>query len=233
MIYGAVGRRERGKTTLAYSLACRITIRVIFDPRHLIETGAPRAESPDDLAAMFSQLGKQESFNEIIVTPADDVQDMFEETCRYVATRIRDNPDQSIAFLVDEARFVDLQCPSLEWILRCAPRNTVHVFFTCHRPSDLSVNVRAILDQWLLFHCVQEHDLDVIRERCGKPVAEKVAKLKAYQWVQWDDGKGEAFEHNDPVTWYVPLRSRPTETVHVIEDGAPIDPVDKQRVFEY
>lgn len=233
MIYGAVGRRERGKTTLAYSLASRITIRVIFDPRRLIETGSARAETPEELQAMFAQLGKDEAFNEILVTPADDVQIMFEETCRHVATRIRDNPDQSIALLIDEARFVDLQCAPLEWILRCAPRNTVHVFFTCHRPADLSVNVRAILDQWLLFHCVQEHDLEVIRERCGKQVSEKVSKLKAYQWIQWDDGSGEAFEHNDPTTWYRPLRSRPNESITVIDEGTPVDPVDKQRVFEY
>lgn len=232
MIYGAVGRRERGKTTLVYFLVCRIAIRVIFDPRRLVETGSPRAETFEDLAVLFTQLGNN-GVDEIIVTPADDVQEMFEETCRYVATRIRDNPDQPIAFMVDEARFVDLQCAPLEWILRCAPRNTVHVFFTCHRPADLSVNVRAILDQWLLFHCVQEHDLEVIRERCGKPVADKVSKLRAYQWIQWDDGSGEAYEHNDPTTWYRPLRSRPTESVSVIDEGKPIDPVDKQLIFTY
>lgn len=231
MIYAAVGRRERGKTTLVYSLARKVATRVIFDPRGQIDTGAPRITRQPELEQAFARLEAGET-HEILITPAGDVQSLFEHTSQYVADWVRELPDRPIAFVVDEARFVDLQGVSFEWICRCAPRDLVHIFITAHRPIDLSTNVRAILDHWLMFHCVQEHDLKVIRERCGVHVAGLVSNLKKAEWIQWDDGAGEAFEHREPAAWYVELRPRRHDrTIQVIDQGEPSTAFDKPRLF--
>lgn len=234
MLYLDLGRRELGKTTLAYYLAQKCPYRVIFDPRGMIAiqgTGV-RVTSIEGLKGIADQMDDPKApLTEIIVTPRTDVQATFDACARLVESWAQDYPNKAhaIMFVVDEARFVNLQeSAAFGWILRAAPRDLCHVIITAHRPADIPTDVRAIADHWLLFRFAQEHDLKVIGERCGTKVAGEVSRLKPYQYVHWDDGVGKASTNLNSAGWFVPLRA-PSERADTI---LPASAVDKRDLFD-
>ena len=116
----------------------------------------------------------------------------------------------SIGILIDEAAFVDTErTKDLQWILRCASRTRVHIVLTAHRPSDISTKVRAIADFWLLFHMRQEHDLEVVEQRCGSRVRDIVTTLKAREFLSWNDTDGTFLIYRKSGKWFVQLRTEP------------------------
>lgn len=219
MIYLAIGRRERGKTTLVFSLARKLPQRIVFDPRRQIEVASPRATIPDQIEEWIDRMFEGRDIPELLIVPAGHPQPAFDVLADAAQRWIEADPTRPLALVLDESRFMDLSRDSFQWVLRCAPRSMVHVFLTAHRPSDIPTDVRAIADQWLIFHSTQEHDLRVIRDRCGDACADHVARLAAYEWVQWDDGKGEYRLHRDPRVWYTPLRTMPDPVAPVVTGG--------------
>jgi hypothetical protein len=193
-----LGRREQGKSTLAYHLALKSDTRVIFDPRSQFHT------SSDIISDDFDLLNLLDTRYEIIVQPEHSVPEVFERCAWSVNEWIKENPDEQLCFLLDEARFIETVKkipPSLDAILRMAPRKTTHTIFTAHRPSDISVDIRAIADFWFLFHTTQEHDLKAIAERCGNDVADEVSTLKPFEIIVWDDGIGKARKDTNSSAW--------------------------------
>lgn len=209
MIYLAIGRRERGKSTLVYALASKLPQRIVIDPRWQFDRPhALRATTPEDVEATIETLYADVDIPELIVAPAGDVQPVFEAVCDAVKRWIAaGDANRSLAVVVDEARFYNLKIEAFHWILRCAPRTQIYIFLTAHRPTDdeLPVSVQSIADYWLLFHTTQQHDLRVIRDRAGDAVADRVERLSAYQWVQWDDGRGAYDVQTDSAAWFVPI----------------------------
>lgn len=211
MITLAIGRRERGKTTLVYWLARQVPQRIIFDPRRQFDRAVTlRASTPDEIEAVIEQLYADPVCDEAIVTPIGDVQPAFDALIDGVRRWIDAGSARPLAIVIDEARFVDLTTPDFQWILRCAPRQQVHLLVTSHRPKDdeIPVSVQSIADRWCLFHTTQPHDLKIIRERAGDVVAAQVTTLNAYEWILWDDGTGEFTVHTDAAVWFVPIRAR-------------------------
>lgn len=222
MIYYAIGRRELGKTTFVVYMAQRVAHRVILDPRGLCAPTADgiRVTRRDTLDTAFDAMAEGR-LSEVIITPDGKVQPLFDRASQHVMAWAKDFPSRRLIFVVDEARFVDLEASdAFEWITRTSPRDVIDVAITAHRPSDVPTSVRAIVDHWILFRCTQEHDLKVIRERCGDVVAAKVATLDKHQFVHWNDGKAVAKPFLNPKAWYVPLhRDTPPEAANVMPDN--------------
>lgn len=191
MIYLILGRREMGKTTLAFYMAQRCPRRVIFDPRCQFDgrSISGSLEIQDAMTNLIEQPG------EVLIAPKLSPQGSFDS----LASQIRAWPadtDDALAVLLDEATFYDaMQSQDFEWVVRAAPRRQVHLIFTAHRPVDIDINIRALADEWLLFKTVQENDLKVITERCGVLVADQASILPPYWFLQWDDAHGEAYKH--------------------------------------
>jgi hypothetical protein len=239
MIYLALGRRQLGKTTLAYSMALKCPARVILDPRALIHSSGVRVHSTQTLDFAIDQLADG-TIAEILVTPDENVQALFDHTAQHVKRWAQDFQHQSrtsrrLMLLVDEARFFDLRASSaFEYVLRAAPPDLVNVMITAHRPADIPTDIRAISDHWLLFRCTQEHDLKVIGDRCGEHVREKVSRLLPHQFIDWDDATATSHVYTNPLRWYVPLRSKnapSSEESEILPDPDPIV-VDKTRLFD-
>ena len=54
------------------------------------------------------------------------------------------NPDEPIAFLIDEARFAkttETISPYLDMLLRFSNRKNLDIIFTAHRPVDIAVGL--------------------------------------------------------------------------------------------
>lgn len=212
MIYLILGRREMGKSTLALHMARSCPKRVIFDPRCQFDGAGPDSVQVSSgllLDEAFDDLTRDDSgIKEVIVAPTRSTQDLYNRTCSHVLTWAQADPVQPLAFLIDEVTFVDLmKSEDFEWIVRAAPRRSIHILITGHRPKDVDVNVRALADEWLMFRMVQSNDLEVIDERCSAHVADQVRVLDPYWYMQWDDAHGEAYKH-PPLTGFVPFRQK-------------------------
>jgi hypothetical protein len=230
MIYLVTGRREQGKTTLAIALARRVVQRVLVDPRRQCLDVPVRAESPDEIVCDLTTLRDHPDIPELAVLPSGPVQPCADAVMLGTRAWIEADPSRQLAIVLDEARFIDLTSEPVEWVLRCAPRSSVHVLITAHRPTDVPVDVRAIVDQWCLFRTTQAHDLRAIAERCGARVAAAVEQLAPHAWIQWDDGRAEMIRHANPSAWYTPVRHVAGESQTLMIHGGE-SARDKARLF--
>lgn len=205
MIVCINGRRMQGKTTLAYFLAEDRPHRCIFDPRRQFRT---TDEISTDGLHVYEMLDEAP---EVLVQPWEDVRGVFVITTREFRDWTIEHADQHAVLLVDEARFLDLpneQYDSFEQVLRFSDTSRVDVIITSHRPQDISVDIRAIADYLVFFRTTQEHDLKVVRERCGEEAAEIVSKLPDKEFLVWDDGTAAYHVEKDSAKWYVDIRPK-------------------------
>lgn len=233
MIYLALGRREQGKTTLAYYIVSRLPRRMIFDPRGMVNTD--KSDVFTDGGRLFQEgmdAFDHHEITEVVLTPRGNVESAFAVFCREAANYVRRNPDSHVGILIDEIRFVDLVNEDLDWILRCAPVDNVHIVFTGHRPKDVPTDIRAIADRWLLFSFTLPRDVQIIDEQCSPRVAADVQRLGPRQFVTWDDRTGAASYHRDPQVWFVQTKQKRAVSSANIEVMPAGDPgVDKGRLF--
>lgn len=200
-----IGRKEQGKTTLGYFLAHNYPTRIIFDPREHFNTGG---EVIEEGAGLYDLLDEKA---EIIIKPPDHYPEHFEIVCDQLRAWIRDNHEEEFSLLVDEA--YDIKTPeympaSLDWLMRKTKRKQTRIIFTAHRPVDISTDIRALSDNWLIFQSTQEHDLRIIRERCGDEVVEQVAQLNPREFINWDDSIGKWTKFSESNQWYMPLQKK-------------------------
>lgn len=200
MLFDIVGRRETGKTTLAYDIACRHGLRALYDPRGEFHT----SERHDFL------LLEDATREETIVMPSVDARSEFAHFCWTVRQWIETTtPDLPRSIVFDECRFYKRELetdPNFNWLIRCTRRDQVNIILTSHRPGDVVPDVRAIVDVWCVFRTVQEHDLKVFEDRCGEAFANDVRSLTGRQFMKWDDSSGEAIPYPNQEVWYRSLR---------------------------
>jgi hypothetical protein len=205
MISLCIGRRTRGKSTLAYAIALQSDTRVIFDPRRQFGTTDDIIFEPGFLYESMSDR------SEIIVQPHEEISVIFERVCFEIYDWIDDNQTEVLAFLVDEVRFLDTpgkSYPNFEKVLRFCDPEKVNVILTCHRPVDISVDIRAIADFWCMFQTTQEHDLSIIYQRCGQECANAVRDLRGKEFILWNDGEGTFTKKMDSSSWFVDIKRK-------------------------
>lgn len=220
MIYLLIGRRERGKTTLAYSMSRKVRKRIIIDARRMIRRiDVEVINDINDLKPALDDLVHDDVVNEIVFQPTDDDLDfVFQAWTAAVKERILKSPGTSFAIVVDEASFYPLDNARFQWLAKCTPRDQVHILITAHRPADIPTSIRAIADHWCVFATTQEHDLKVIESRMGPAVA-AVRRLRDRDYAHWDDARGVLSVCNRPQDWYV--------SMHMGTMPEPIDVIDR------
>lgn len=199
-----IGKRELGKTTLAVSLSHHFTTRVIFDPRHMINTTSDILTDKNIEPMLYDMLNDRA---EIIIRPHFDKEHVFSEMCGQIYDWLQDHPDEPFCLLIDEARFVSKpeENQYFDYIVRCTNRDTVSTVMTCHGVIDISPDLRRIADYWILFRLTMEADLDRVRERCGDIVADEVQKLSPFEYIVWNDSVSTWRKHSEKEKWYVKL----------------------------
>lgn len=206
MIYLCIGRRELGKTTLAYRMVRAIDKRYVLDARRMIKQRGPHVETTDDIGStsdvMFAVANGE--IEEAIYQPIESPSFAFREWVKVLRDIVIEFPNTEIAILVDEASFYDLDDDSFQWIVKCAPRSKVHVFITAHQPKDIPTSIRSIADHWFIFYTTQQTDLDRIEEKSPE-AADMVRTLKGRSYVHWDDARAVLSVNHYPSNWFIPL----------------------------
>jgi hypothetical protein len=208
----AIGRRELGKTTLAVHLSRFYSTRVIFDPRHMINTTSDILTDGQVSGVLYEMLNTRA---EIVIQPHFNKDETFAEMCAEIYAWIKDNPEEQFCLLLDECRFIKApeENEHFDWIVRCTPRNLVTTIMTCHGIVDVSPDLRRVADFWILFRLTMEADIDRVRERCGNEVAEEVQKLEPYEYIVYNDAvNGSWKKHTDRARWFVPLTEKAVVT---------------------
>lgn len=198
-----------GKSTLAYHVAKRSDTRAIFDPRGQYHT---TSDVLPDAGGLYELLDDR---YEVIVKPGRgaSVEDTFDNFCRVAADWIEDNPGEQICILADEGRLIGLESKStslhFDWIIRSAREGSdINVVITCHRPVDLSTNIRAIADRLVFFRVSLPGDLSAITDQCGEEVAEQVQLLHDKEFITWNNSRRQYRKVTDASTWYVPIEEK-------------------------
>jgi len=222
VIYLVLGRRERGKTTLAYSIASRVERRIVLDPRRLVSRHGKMtalAQTSNDLRdQVFALCDGDPDVAEVIYWPTDDdLGEAFADFVRVIKneTSGRRTP---IAIVIDEASFYDLDLPAFQWLAKCSFRESVHIIITAHRPQDIPTSIRSIADHWIVFAMTQEHDLKALAQR--SPHAATLApRLSGRAYVHWDDSHAKLTVNRDERSWFVQLSSAPAPIAAIVPAG--------------
>jgi len=208
MLVGSSGRRQQGKTTLAVHIADNVDRRFFLDPRQLIRRpGAVVVRSGAALHRVMPQLADGE-LSEVVYSPTEqNLSDAFDAFARELRAWTVDHPDIELAALVDEASFYGKleESEAFMYAVKCCDPEQLHILLTCHRPSDLHPDVRALLNRWCIFRTTQEHDIDVIRKRCKGDVVDQVQQLGEREFIEWNDDDGTYDVHRHPYIWYTEL----------------------------
>lgn len=213
MITVIIGFTGQGKTTLAEFISRRSTTRLKFDPRLQFQTTSDIVPNEQGLYELLDDR------YEVIVQPGRGVavEEDFDAVCRVLADWIEDNPGEDVCLLVDEGRLVGLDSKSVslnfDWILRSAREGSpISVIITCHRPVDVSTNIRAIANRLIFFRVMLPGDLDSIEAQCGPGVVAEVKKLVDKEFVTWNNSRQQWRKVSDSASWKVELER--TQTIN-------------------
>lgn len=236
MIYLDLGRREQGKTTLAYYIVTQLPKRMIFDPRGMVRGEASEVATDALQWRELTDAFEADQLHEIVYTPSGNMDVAFDDFCREARRFVRAHPREQFGMLIDEIRFVlDGRSPvneNLDWVLRCAPVNASHIILTGHRPKDVPTDIRGIADKWLLFQFTLPRDTDIIEEFSSSAVAAGVKRLERYQFIEWDDRIGKMTWHTNPRLWNIKIReAADANVVDVFKGHDSTPPVDKAKLF--
>lgn len=192
------GRRTQGKSTLAAYIAEQQRGGIaVFDPNGQFDAFPLQASEPARFKRLLDSAGTgRKRF--VVYRPYRDLEAEFSEVARILWRR------SHFAFLVDEAH--NLQSPSclnpgLEKLVRLAPDDLVLVQ-TMHRPADSAVLCRSLASVWCIFRTTEENDLEVIRRRCGRAVAEVVCALPPRHVLWWSDDDATYRVLTQPRDWF-------------------------------
>lgn len=214
MLISSTGRMGMGKTTLAMNIAERVDRRVVIDPKRKIRRfGATVAKTARGLHAVMPALADGD-VDEVVYSPSEiDLQSAFAAFAGELRTWSLEHPDLEIAAVIDEASFYgDLSAnDALMYSVKCSDHERLHVILTCHRPTEIPTDLRAVMNRWCLFRTTQEHDLEVIRRRCSADVVDLVQQLEDRQFVEWNDDDGTYDVHRHPYVWHTELSPRGAE----------------------
>lgn len=200
-----IGRKENGKTTLAYHMARKFPKLAVFDARGQIRRpGAAIARSLGTCTDAFEALADGDT-TEIVYTPIEDLKrSAFPHFAQLVRQWVYERRAVPLAVLVDEITFVHAADEDFDQAVKACDASQHHFFLTCHRPIDVPVDLRALADFWYLFSLHQEHDLEVVRARCSAEAAEAAKRLVGRSFVGWDHLSGVR-QYDNPAAWYVNL----------------------------
>ena len=211
MIYVIIGRREKGKTTLADKMIKNFPMRFVIDARRMIDQHDPSIIYENYIEgatnAMYEAIESNGQFSEVVYQPhEDDLPGVFVNWTHTIKSIAIEFPDLRFAVLIDEASFFDLNEGAFQWLAKCTPRDNVHIFITAHRPTDIPPKIRSIADHWLVFHITEQSDLDRIAEKSPE-AAEHVSNLRDRSFVWWDDATAKLLVNTDPSSWFIALKT--------------------------
>jgi hypothetical protein len=188
-----MGKRLRGKTTLALYLARKLGLTIcVFDINRQFDFPAALVADRNDLEARL-----YEGADFIVFRPGLDIDAGFEEFAQGISSW------RDLTILVDESSRLQGGNSLHPWLDEIIRRGRdIHLLQTIHRPSDAANICRVLASDWYIFKTRQAASLACVADQCGGEVAEIVASLGEREYVHWNDD-AETFEKvTDAAGWF-------------------------------
>jgi len=183
-ILGCVGRKGSGKSTRVKELLLYCPRHVVFDVmgEHTAANGKNRFEKPTQLAGFLKWSLGQQTFACAYV-PGGAPDEEIEEVSRLVYAR------GHLAFICEEVPLYGwpgYMPPIFGKLVRTGRHRQIDLCWTAQRAAEVPKTLTSLTDVWILFSQTEPRDLDALADRCGREVADRVARLGLHDFFLWD-----------------------------------------------
>jgi hypothetical protein len=181
-IVGIAGRKGSGKSTMARRILERCPRVFVFDPIGEHTWLPNRFSDLGEAEECLAWGATQRTFAGSYIPDRMDAGD-FE----YLCDAIYDYGNLILA--IEE---VPMLCgPSylpegFDRLVRLGRHRRLNVLWSGQRMVEVARRLTAATDLFILFSHTEPRDLDAIAERCGRDVAERVARLGLHDYLAWD-----------------------------------------------
>jgi len=186
-IVGIVGRKGSGKSRKFRELMQRSPRLVVFDTMGEHSWIPNRFHDLNDLSEFLAWASTQRTCA-VSLIPEADLDADFATLCEWVYE------DGNLTLGVEEAAMLcqpSYLPPEFDRIVRLGRHRRVNMVWTSQRMAEVARRLTAATDLFVLFTHSEPRDLDAMAERCGRDVAERVARLPLHGWLAWDVVRGE------------------------------------------
>jgi hypothetical protein len=209
MLFANVGRRFNGKTTLAVWTLDQCERRAFLDVRSQIRRpGSIVVRRLSRLREAFDALANGD-VDEIVYSPIEPHRVAFDAFAGELRRWVIEYPTLPLGVLIDEAGFFKKQIDDVDgpfqFVIKTCDPAIVDIVLTCHRPTDLPTDVRALCNRLAWFRTTLEHDLQAVRAHCGPDVEQLVQDLPDRHYVAWNDDDATYDVHCSPFIWRTDL----------------------------
>jgi len=202
------GRRGKGKTSLAYWLACEGGRGVVvFDPTEAFGIGIIVNDGQKFEAVLDGEISP------VVFQMADAVNrpDAVEADFAQFVTAVKHF--RNIGVVVDESSYLQSPnwiAPALDDEIRVGRRRDHDVFLTLHRMADCNGILLDLVTDFKFFQTKNPKSLDRIAEYCGPAVAGIVSTLGDHEFLSYDVERGLYSVNVSPEVWRVSLNAEAT-----------------------
>lgn len=209
MLFANVGRRFQGKTTLAVWTLDQCDRRALLDTRQQIRRpGSVIVRSAGRLREAFDALAAGD-VDDVVYSPIETHSVAFAAFAGELRRWVTTHPGLGLGVLIDEAGFYKRQLDDVDgdfqYVIKTCDLDAVDVVLTCHRPTDLPTDVRALCNRLAIFRVTLPHDLEAVRKHCGDDVEQLVQQLPDRHFVEWDDDDATFAVNACPFIWQTDL----------------------------
>jgi hypothetical protein len=183
-IVGIVGRKGTGKSSRLRELLRYCPRFAVFDP--MDEYGSAvaknRFEKPAQLERFLEWSRGQNTFACAYV-PGGEPEEEIEEVSRLVYGR------GHLCFACEEVPLytqAGYMPPLFGKLIRTGRHQQIDIAWTAQRAAEVPKTLTALTDVWVLFSQTEPRDLSALADRCGREVADRVAKLGLHDYFLWD-----------------------------------------------
>ncbi len=182
-IVGFLGRRGSGKSTALREMLERCDRFLLFDVNGEHGRWCPNAIYDLDRLYDFLAWAVKQEHAAARFIPEYDVDADFASVCEAVYRT------GHLVFGVEEipvlagASFVP---PEFGNIVRLGRHRKIGLYWTGQRAAECPRTLTAMTDAFVIFSTQEPRDLEAIADRCGRDVAEQVARLPLHGKLVWD-----------------------------------------------
>ena len=181
-ITGIVGRKGSGKSVALRHELERCPRLFLFDTMAEHTWIPNKFYALDEVEEFLDWARKQETFAGRFIA-----EENLEEEFSGLADLVYDFG--YMTFAIEEIPMMctaSFQPPALDRIIRLGRHRFLDVVYTGQRAAEISRRITAATDSFIWFGHTEPRDLEAIADRCGREIAERVARLPLHGKLTWD-----------------------------------------------
>ena len=177
-----MGKRGSGKSWLAKNMLRKYTRLFVYDPMGEYTDGV----IVDDFAELSSFWLKVYKGNFKIIYRPLDAEAEFPPICKLIWDC------QNITFLTEEVQtFCNPRsiCTEFKAIIAKGRHRDIEFIGVTQRPAEISKLLTSQAKEMYIFTSSEPNDLQYFKDSLGQELVDKIAELKEYEFVKWQQGK--------------------------------------------